>query len=54
MHAEASIYRFEIVRGLCNAVFEAIDRATGKQVTVHQWTPEYAQREAATSSVRRP
>jgi hypothetical protein len=41
------IYRFAIMRGLANAVFEATDETTGSPVTLYEWTPDVAEREAS-------
>jgi hypothetical protein len=44
---EPHLYRFEIVRGLANAVFEARDEGSRTLVKIYQWTPEIGQRDAA-------
>lgn len=53
LHTQGSIYRYKIVRGLANAVFEAMDEATGERVTIHQWTPDLSKCEAVRGEVSR-
>ena len=44
---QSRIYRFEIVRAIANAVFEARDPASSAPVVLYEWTPAPADREAA-------
>jgi hypothetical protein len=34
------IYRFEIVRGMSHAIYQAKDLARGLNVTIYEWTPD--------------
>ena len=48
---QSRIYRFEIQRALVNAVFEALDPATGEAVILYEWTPDVDVRESAKQQV---
>jgi hypothetical protein len=39
------LYRFEIMRGLSNAIYQAVDTVDQSTVFIYEWTPEQSERE---------